>query len=206
MSVLAEKWAQLGERDRRALTFLIPTVLVILVTRFAVFPVMDSFEDASRAIPIQEKTLRKYRALAAAAPAWETSAQTYDARLAEAEKGLLASRTAPLAAAEVQQQVRELASAAGIQPRSVDFLPVRKLGDDYATASVSLQFTAGLDQAMALLHSLQSQSKVLSLEQMRITSLTDVNRKQVIVTMVIAGVAPAEIAAPAAAGQKGGSK
>ena len=206
MNTLSQKWAQLNERDRRALSFLIPVVLVILITRFAIFPVMDSLEDGSLAIPVREKTLRKYRALAAAAPARENDAKSLDARLAEAEKGLLASRTAPLAAAEVQQLVRELTTTAGLQPRSVDFLPARKLSPDYATTSVSLQFTAGMEQAMALLRGIQSHPKSLSIEQLRITSMTDLSKKQVIVSLVVAGAAPAEIIAPAATTPSGDAK
>ncbi len=198
MNALAQKWAQLNERDRRALGFLIPVVLLILVVRFGVFPLMDSLEDGARAIPIREKTLKKYRALTAAASARENDAKSFDARLAEAEKSLLASRTAPLAAAEVQQVIRELTTTAGLQPRSVDFLPARKLGSDYATASVSLQFTAGMDQVMALLNGIQGHPKALSVEQLRITSMSDLSKKQVIVSLVVAGAAPAEIMAPAA--------
>lgn len=198
MNALSQKWAQLNERDRRALTFLIPVVLLILVTRFVVFPVMDSLEDASTAIPVREKTLRKYRALAAATPVREIDAKSFDARLADAEKGLLVSRTAPLAAAEVQQLVRELTTTAGVQPRSIDFLPARKLSPDYATSSVSLQFTAGMEQVMALLNGIQGHPKSLSIEQLRITSMTDLSKKQVIALLVIGGAAPAEILAPAA--------
>ena len=198
MNTLALKWAQMNERDRRALGFLVPVVLLIIVVRFGVFPLMDSLEDGSRAIPVREKTLRKYRALAAAAPARENDARSFDARLADAEKGLLASRTAPLAAAEVQQLVRELTTTAGLQPRSVDFLPARKLSPDYATTSVSMQFTAGMEQVMALLNGIQSHPKSLNVEQLRITSMSDLRKKQVIVSLVVAGAAPAEIVAPAA--------
>lgn len=206
MNTLSRKWEQLNERDRRALGFLIPVVLLILVTRFVVFPVMDSLEDASSAIPVREKTLRKYRALAAAAPAREIDAKSFDARLADAEKGLLASRTAPLAAAEVQQIVRELTTTAGLQPRSIDFLPARSLSPDYATTSVSLQFTAGMEQVMALLNGIQGHPKSLSIEQLRITSMTDLSKKQVIVLLVVGGAAPAEIVAPAARTAPGDAK
>jgi len=206
MNTLAQKWEQMNERDRRALGFLIPVALLILVVRFGVFPLMDSLEDGARAIPVREKTLRKYRALAAATPARENDVKSFDARLAEAEKGLLASRTAPLAAAEVQQVVRELTTTAGLQPRSVDFLPARKLGSDYATTSVSLQFTGGMDQVMALLNGIQNHPKSLSVEQLRITSMTDLSKKQVVVSLVVAGAAPAEIMAPAAPAVTGRTK
>ena len=107
--------------------------------------------------------------------------KTFDARLAETEKGLMASRTAPLAAAEVQQALRDLATAAGIQLRLVDFLPVRKLNSNYAVASVSTQFTARLEQVLAVLNDIQNQPRTLSVEQLRITSMADLSKKQVIV-------------------------
>jgi Type II secretion system (T2SS), protein M subtype b len=200
MNTLALKWAQMNQRDRRAVILLAPVVAVILLVRFLVFPVMDVMDDASRSIPVREKVLRKYRALSAAVPSRENDASSFDTRLAEAEKGLLASRTAPLAAAEVQQQFRDLASAADIQLRAVDFLPARKLTADYATASVSTQFTARMEQVMALLNGIQNHPRTLTVEQLRITSLPDLTKKQVIVTMVVSGAASAEIAAAASTG------
>jgi len=201
MNTLAMKWAQLNPRDRRALQILAPAVLVILLVYLVVFPALDSMDEAARSIPIREKTLRKYRALARLAPARENDAKSFDALLAQAEQGLLASRTAPLAGAEVQQVLRDQAAAAGIQIRSVDFLPARKVGEggDYALASVSTQFTARMEQVVALLSGIQSHPRTLTVEQLRITTLGDLTKKQVVVSLVLAGAAPGEIVAPAVA-------
>ena len=57
MNTLALKWAQMNQRDRRAVILLTPVVAVILLLRFVVFPVMDVMDDASRAIPVREKVL-----------------------------------------------------------------------------------------------------------------------------------------------------
>lgn len=205
MNTLKMKWAQLNERDRRALSILAPAVALILVVYFGVFPLMDAMDESGRTIPAREKTLRKYRALTAAAPARENDMKSFDARLASAETGLLASRTAPLAGAEVQQALRDQAAAAGIQIRSVDFLPVRKLNADYAVAAVSTQFTARMEQVLMLLSGIYGQPRTLSVEQLRITSMQDLSKKQVTVSLVISGVAPAEIAAPAAPAETKGS-
>ena len=146
MSVLSNILSTMSERDRRALILLFEAVALILAVRFVVYPLLDATEDFSGAIPVREKILRKHRALAAAAPLRENNYGGAKNLLAEAEKGLLSSETGPLAVAEVQQQVRDLATATGIQIRSIGFMPLKKSGPDYALAPVSLQFTSRVDQ------------------------------------------------------------
>ena len=51
MNTLALKWAQMNQRDRRAVIFLAPVAAVILLVRFLIFPVIDVMDDASRSIP-----------------------------------------------------------------------------------------------------------------------------------------------------------
>ncbi len=186
---------QLGERDRRALQILVLAGGLILLTVYVIFPLWDAAADSGNVISLREKTLRKYRALAQAAPEEESGLKTLKARLQEAEAGLLAAKTGPLAAAEVQQLVRDLATAQGIQVRNVDFMPPRKLGADYAAVPVSASFNAGMDQVTGLLNALQGNAKILVLDQMNLTAANnaDLTRKQVNAYLVIYGVGVAEV-------------
>lgn len=190
MNALSRFFSGLGERDRRALQLLAAAASLILLVRFVVYPMLDAAEDFSGSIPVREKTLRKHRALAEATPARESGFGALKARREQAEAGLLKSQTAPLAAAEVQQQVREMATAAGIQVRSVDFLPLRKMDAAYVAVPVSAQFSAPVEQLVSLLNALQIAQATLAVEQLRVSA---VNNKQVNVYLVVSGAATAEI-------------
>ncbi len=187
------KWAALNPRDRRALTLLAGAAALILLVAFVVFPAWDAVEESARTIPIREKMLRKYRTLAAAAPQREQGYGALKDRLAEAEKGLLDSRTGPLAQAEVQQQLRDLAGAAGIQLPTTSFLPLRKISAEYAAVPVTAQFQGRLDQLVALLNAAHSAPKILAVDQLRVQPLGDPVKKLLNVSLVVSGVTVAEV-------------
>ncbi len=186
----------LSERDRRALNILVAAACLFLLARFVAFPLWDALAASEGAIPVREKTLRKYRALAEAVPARENDFVTLKAGLEQAETGLLKNQTGPLAAAEIQQLVRDMAAAAGIQVRSGDFLPLRKLDTWYAVVPVSAQFTASMDQLVNLLNALRAAQKTLAVEQIRISAANEGPKKLVNVYLVVAGVVRAEALAP----------
>ncbi len=193
-------WSSLSERDRRALSLAAAAAAVFLLVRLVVFPVWDALSASEGAIPVREKMFRKYRSLAEATPARENDFHALQARLAAAEGGLLSSHTAPLAAAEVQQQVRDLAGSLDIQIRSMDFLPQKKLGSPqetlYASVPISAQFTARVDQLAALLGALDRGPKMLAVDQLRISAANEPGKKHVNVYLVVAGVAGAEVLPP----------
>jgi len=192
----------LSARDRRALAFLIPAVALILALYFVVFPLWDAAADSSRALAVREKTLHKYRTLVRAVPQHESSAAALAAALDDAEKGMLTGATPALQGAEVQQQVRDLANASGIQLRSVDFTAPKNFSEDYALVGVSTQFTAPIDQVMAFLTALQSSPRILGVDHLRISAANvppsgkDPGKKQVNVAIFISGVAKAVAPSP----------
>jgi type II secretory pathway component PulM len=197
----------LSVRDRRALSFLVLGVALILALYYGVFPFWDAATDSSRALAVREKTLHKYRVLVHALPDHESGATTLAAALEESEKGLLSGATPALQGAEVQQQVRDLANASGIQLRSVDFIAPKNFSDDYALVGVSTQFAGPIDQVMSFLTALQSSPRILGVDHLRISAANtpasgkDPGKKQVSVAIFISGVAKA--APVVAAGESG---
>jgi hypothetical protein len=185
----------LSARDRRAVTFLVPAVALILLVRFAILPAWEAAGDSSQALETREKFLRKYKLVVAAMPAQETTAGALSSALADAEKGLLGGATPALQAAEVQQLVRDLAGNAGIQVRSVDFIPAKSAGEDYVQIGVTTVFAAGMDQLVAFLNALQSAPRILSVDQLHLgagnvaATPTTAGKKQVNVSIYISGMA-----------------
>ena len=189
---------RLQPRDRRALAGLAIGVLLLLLFEFAVSPIMDFAQKARTELPLKEKRLRKYRQLVSLVGAAETDWKALDRRLAEAQKGLLDSKTAPLASAELQDRVKQLLGQQGIEPRTLNFMAVRTLppaDSGYAAIPISVQFECPVDQLAGLVASLQSAGKMLAIEALYIDAgprRDAKSRKVVAVQMVIRAVMFAE--------------
>ena len=134
-----------------ALLLLADAVALFLLLKFAILPWMSSSGEARAALPVKEKTLRKYQQMVALTGTREMDWKAIQARVAEAEKRLLSGRTPALASAEMQELVRQMLSQQGIEVRAADFLPVRpvKLGSaEYLMVPVSVNFECKLDQVV----------------------------------------------------------
>jgi len=188
---------RLQPREQRALVALVIAVALILLLQFAVFPMTESTAKTRAGLPLKEKRLHKYRALVSLVGTAETDWKALERRLAEAEKGLLDSRTAPLASAEIQDRVKQLLAQQGIEPRSISFVPLRALppaDSGYSTVSLSLMFECAVDQLANLLASLPSAGKTLAVESLFVEAVSrgEKARKMVSVRMVIRAVMFAE--------------
>lgn len=188
---------RLQPREQRAVVALVIAVVLILLLQFAVFPLTESAAKSRAELPLKEKRLHKYRALVSLVGTAETDWKALERRLLEAEKGLLDSKTAPLAPAELQDRVKQLLTQQGIEPRAINFLPVRVLppGDSgYSAVSLSLVFECAVDQLANLLTLFQSAGKTLAVENLFVDAVNrgEKARKTVSVRMVVRAVMLAE--------------
>jgi len=193
----------LSSRDRRALALLAAAVALFLILDFGLLPLMDSAGGLGAALPLKEKTLRKYQRLAAILPEREAGWKEMQASLEEAEKRLLESKTGALASAEMQQLVKELMAGQGLDPGSASFQPVRALrpvgagtANDaaYAAVPLALNFECRVEQLAAFLQAARESSRVLVVEQLGISQAAPRpdRPKAVSVRLVLHGVMRAE--------------
>lgn len=189
-------------REKRALAALAGALAVFLAAQFIAFPLIDAAEKRRASLPLKEKTLRKYQNLAALIGAREIDWRSIQARLADSERGLLDSRAAALASAELHQRLQQLAEQQGIAQRSADFLGVRPLKPveaGYAAVPIGLAFECTLDQLANFLAAAAAGPKTLSIEQVSIIASPprdDRPRKMVTVRLVVHGLMLQEPAGP----------
>jgi hypothetical protein len=192
----------LQSRERRALGALAGAGGLFLMAQFVAFPWMEATEKLRASLPLKEKTLHKYQNLAALIGPRETDWRNIQERLAEAERGLLDSKAAALASAELQQRLQELAEQHGIELRSTDFPPVRPLkpaDTGYASVPIGLSLECTLDQLVDFLAAAAAGPKTLSIEQLSMIASPprpDRQRKMVMVRMVVRGLMAQEAPAP----------
>ncbi len=191
-------YRRLQPREQRAILVLAVAVVLILAFQFAVSPMMDSTVKAQAELPLKEKRLHKYRALVGLVGTAETDWKALERRLGEAEKGLLDSKTAPLASAELQDRVRQLLTQQGIDPKAMGFLPVRTLppaDSGYIAVPLSLGFECAVDQLANLMTAFQSAGKTLAVETLSVDAVNrgeKAARKMVNVRLVVRAVMRSE--------------
>ena len=178
-------------RNKLALTGGAIALGLFVVFQFLVFPVWDSLQETRSNLPIQQKKLEKYREVARTAPIRTGEVATVETRLRQAESGLLASMTAALASAELQDLVTQLADKERIDLHANTFLPVKAVSPEYATVPMTVQFQCRLDQFMSLLRDFSDNPKYLTVSKLSIQP-TAAKDKSVSVGLEVAGIMLAE--------------
>ena len=178
---------EIRDRDKRALMIAAAAVAVFGILRFGFFPAWDRWEEQRANLETQAATLAKYRAAVESSGARNAEVAALEARLREAESGLLNSRTPALASAEVQELVKQLTAAHSIEIRSSDFLPPKALGAGYLEVPLGLQFQCRLDQLVSFLSAAEQSPKYLAVSKLSVQS-TGNKEKTMTVSMTVAGV------------------
>jgi hypothetical protein len=180
-----------SEKDKKALMVVGIAVALYAAAQFAVFPLWDTLQERRDNLPIVERKLEKYHAVARTAELRRTEASSVDTKLQEAERGLLTSETAALASAELQQIAKQFTAAESIDIRSNNFLPAKPVGGEYMQIPLGLQFQCRLDQLVNLLTDFSGHQKHLAVSRLGIQTLGGKD-KQVSVGMELSGFMRAE--------------
>lgn len=179
------------QRDKLALTLGGIAVAVFVILQFAVMPAWDSLQERREEIPIREKQLIKSRQMALETTSFTAAANSAEARLREAEAGLLGSTTASVAAAELQDVVKQISSSEAIEIRSNQFLPAKPLSVDYTEVPVGIDIQCRLDQLVSLLARLAQAPKYVAVQKLTISSSNN-KEKTVGAHLQLAGVMRSE--------------
>ena len=182
---------KLRKRDQLALTAAALAVVLYAIFQLALFPIWDDAQEMRANLSIQEKKLEKYREVARTAALRNVEVNSVEARIREADGGILSSRTAALASAELQQLVNQLTSEESIEVRSNDFPPVKPLAAQYTQVPIGLQFQCRLDQLVNLVTDLAANPKYLTVRNLVIQAMNN-KEKTLTVNMQIGGIMHAE--------------
>ena len=171
----------MSQRDKRALTIAGMAAALFLLLALGVFPMWDGWQAERANLAVRERTLLKYRDAVATSALRKTEGSTLEARLRDAEAGLLTGETPAIASAELRELIQQLAAEHAIEVRSSQFLPAKPLGDDYWQVPLGLQLQGRMDSLVSFLKAGGASSKVLSVTQLSI--VTSANNKEKLLTL-----------------------
>lgn len=185
-----------GTLDRKTAILLFGGVVAILLLRFVVLGDHGSPSGvvaAAESVPLAEARLKRLREVAATMPAREQQFKQATDELQVREKGILKADTGAQAQALLQEKLRRLGQANGIDIRGMEDARVRPLGNDYGEAMVWVRFSCGIEQLVNLLAQIGNEPELLATNQIQITGST-AKEKTLQVRLGLSGVVTKKIA------------
>lgn len=185
---------QVGTLDRKYATLLIVSVVLFALMKFGSSSGQSTaVVGATDSIPLAEKRLEKLRQQAATLAGKEEIIKQARAELATREAGLLKGDTKEQAQAQLLELVQAAAKANGIETHGVERYTEEVVDNDYGEVGVEIAFSCGIEQVINLLASFADQPQILATNELRITSGTDLKKKQVQVRLAVSGIVPRKL-------------
>lgn len=157
--------------DTRTKNLLVVGAVVLLigsVVRF--YPDISAKLDLSSETASKELTLRKYHKVVQSGGSLGGQIETLRKTLARMEAGLLIGATASLAAADIQNVLNSIADKSKVQTKTVRVLKAEPVeGMPYVSVPVEFSVNCGTRQLKEILYQIESSTKYLMVQKVRIT-------------------------------------
>ena len=182
-----------GTLDRRTLLVLVGGLLLIAILRFGVYGGHETSVVApAESIPLAERRLERLREVSATVPAREAVLKQAAAELGSREKGMLKADTVPQAQALLQEVIRSVGAANGIDARGMEDWRFKPMATDYGEVSVTVTFSCAIEQLVNFLAALANEPELLATNSIQITGGND-KKKNIQVRLSLSGVVPRKL-------------
>jgi hypothetical protein len=142
--------------------------LMLLLLYLAVIePLINLEKDWSQELSRKEQILAHYQALLTNKDKVAGRLKTLHNLLAEANKQMLAGGNPAVAAADLQEILKNLIKASGAQSLAIKVLPPKERGP-YQEVPILVQLTANIEQLLNILYQLEHNQKLLVVTELNI--------------------------------------
>ncbi len=142
---------------------------IVLLWVAIVAPLMALEESWSQELKKKQLLLAKYQALQREKGAVTKAAQEVKRALTQAEGQLLTGGNPAVASADLQEIIKNLTKALGVQVTSTKVLPPQESGI-YLEIPVEIQLALSIDQLVGMLYRLENHQKLLLVTQLEINA------------------------------------
>ncbi len=167
--------------------------LLLLVYLAVVSPLLALERRWSRELDQKRHLLLRYQGLQEGQVKMVRVQQVLKAATAEVESQFLSGPNAAVAAADLQEILKNLTEAHGVQLTSTKVLSPRETGP-YVEVPVQVQLSGTLDQLLTVLYHVEHEKKLLFIPELEINAPRWLARRKQVTTiqmnLVVAGVMP----------------
>ena len=153
---------------------------------YIVEPIRDHNASTAELVPMREEMLRRRRDLVARKAAIAAELQAVEQRVETLNGRLLTAATPAVAASELQNITKEMASAARTETRSERILPPVERGE-LLEIGVEIAVSGEVRQFVDLLTRVEGSPKLLRVQDLKVRVMNITQPKDLLATMIISG-------------------
>lgn len=140
-------------------------LLVTLVYLAVVEPLINLEEDWTRELSQKEQTLAQYQAILAGKDKIAGRLQALQTALAETNKQMLTGSNAAVAAADLQEVLKNLITTYGARSLAIKVMPTKERGP-YLEVPILVQLTGSIEQLLNIIYHLEHHQKLLLINEL----------------------------------------
>ena len=167
---------EFGDRDRRALIFLVCAVGLYGVVSGVLFPAWDNLAIAEASALEKEDQLLRYRRALARAADYSALLEQARTRIAEGEARLIPGDNPSLASAQLQTLIEDAAERTGIELGQRTISPARLVDDYFNEIMMSLVFQCTPGQLVRFLSDIRSVDNLVVVRSIQVSPNQTVDR------------------------------
>lgn len=177
-------------RERKYI-LLAGAILLLCGLLYRFYPSMAGVFAVDETVAVKQEQVRKYQAIIAKKKGLQKKKRLLRKRLQEHEKTLLTGTTASLAAANLQEFIKQVAAAGNIQIDTMRVMSARQEeGSGYTLVPVRFAIYSDIQQLKDLLVQIESAPKLLIVQELRIDSRAERVPGRIRSIMTVEGVMP----------------
>jgi hypothetical protein len=170
---------ELSKRDKRALTILGALGVVLLLAFAVVLPFYSAKSGVAKELEEKEQLLGRYVQVLQEEGNYQFELSQLDRVLSGYRQRLLDSQDISMATVQLEEVVRTLAAANGIQVTRSNPLQEREVGDNYVKITLQINLRSNMSQLTGFLYALSAHSKFLLVENFFLNSLRSQNQVRI---------------------------
>ena len=153
---------------------------------FVVEPIHERNATTAELVPVREEILARRRAMLARRPRIETEIQAIDQRVTQLSSRFLTAGTPAVAASELQNIAKEMATAAKTETRTERILPPVERGE-LLEIPIEIAISGEIRQIVDLLDRVEHAPKLLRVNELKVRVMNVAQPKELLATMTLSG-------------------